>query len=127
MVGGGDFGMEVPVVALSARITRNGSGWKAVPPLSFLVRFTLGGDNGTESFGRVQPCCDVCEDVRKAHVILWGRRGRLWQVHVCPSLEPDARFLVRTKREWRHDDSGGFHGDGLKKGQDVITINCEGS
>ena len=52
-----------------------GSGWKAVPPLGFLVRLSLGGNDGTESFGRVQPCCNVCEDVREAHVILWGRRG----------------------------------------------------
>ena len=84
------------------------SGWKAVPPLVLLVRLALGGDNETESFGRVQLCCGVCKDVRKAHVILWGRRGRLWQVHVCPSLEPDARFLVRAKRKWRRNDSGGI-------------------
>ena len=55
-----------------------GSGWKAVSPLGFLVRIALGGDDGTESFGRVQLCCDVCEDIREAHVILWVRRGRLW-------------------------------------------------
>ena len=103
-----------------------GSGWKAVPPLGLPVRLALGNDDGTESFGRVQPCCDVCEDVRKARVILWGRRGRLWQVHVCPSLEPDARFLVYAKREWHCNNSGGFHGDGLKEGQDVIAIDCKG-
>ena len=110
MVGGSEVGMEVLVVALAARMTH----------------WAVGGDNGTESFGRVQPYCNVCEDVRDAHVILWGRRGRLWQVHVCPSLEPDARFLVCAKREWRCDNSGGFHCDGLKEGQDVIAIDCKG-
>ena len=69
---------------------------------------------------------DVCEDIRAAHVILWGRRGRLWKVHVCPSLEPDARFLVCTKRERRCDNSGGFYSDGLKEDQDVIAIDCKG-
>ena len=37
-----------------------GSGRKAVPPLGFLVRLALSGNDRTESFGRVQPCCDVC-------------------------------------------------------------------
>ena len=103
-----------------------GSGWEAVPPLSFLVHLALGGNDGTESFGCVQPGCDVCEDVREAHVVLWVRRGRLLQVHVCPSLEPDARSLVCAKGEWRCDNSGGFYCDGLKEGQDVVAIDCKG-
>ena len=44
-------------------------------------------------------------------------------MYVCPSLEPDARFLVCAKREWRCDNSGGFHGDGLKESQDVKGDN----
>ena len=100
-----------------------GSGWEAVPPLSFLVHLKLGDDDGIESFGCVQPGCDVCEDVREAHVVLWSRRWHLWQVHVCPSLEPDARSLVCTKGEWRRNNSGVFYGNGLKEGQDVITID----
>ena len=103
-----------------------GSGWEAVPLLSLLFYLMLGGDDGTESFGCVQPGCDVCEDIHEAHVVLLGLRGWLWQVHVCPSLEPDARFLVCANRKWRRDNSGGFYGDGLKEGQDVISIDCEG-
>ena len=102
--------MDIPLVALAARMTH----------------WAVGGDNGTESFGRVQPGCDICEDVCEAHVILGGQQGLFWQVHICPSLEPDARFLVCANREGCRDDSGGFHGDGLKKVQDVIAIDCEG-
>ena len=103
-----------------------GSGWEAVPPLSFLFHLSLGGDDGTESFGCVQPSCNVCKDVREAHVVLWGRCGQLWQVHVYPSLEPDVCSLVCTKGEWRRDNSGGFYCDVLKEGQDVVAIDCEG-
>ena len=94
MAEGGEVGMEVPVVALAPEDDALGSGWEAVPPLSFLVHIALGDDDRTESFGRVQPGYEVCEDIREAHMILWGRSGRLWQVHVYPSLEPDARSLV---------------------------------
>ena len=70
--------------------------------------------------------CDVCEDIRESRVVLWSRCGRLWKVRVCPLLKPDARSLVCAKVEWLRDNSGGFYGDGLKEGQDVVTINCEG-
>ena len=125
MVGGGEVGMAVPVVALAARMTL-GSGWEAVPPLSFLVHLALGGDDGMERFGCVQPGCNVCKDVREAHVVLWGRRGRLWKMHICPSLEPDACSLFYAKKEWRRDNSGGIFCDGLKEGQDVVAIDCDG-
>ena len=74
-----------------------GCRWEAVPPLFFLVHLAMGGDDGTECFSCVKPGRNVCKDVRETHVVLWGRRGRLWKIHVCPSLEPDARLLVRAK------------------------------
>ena len=71
--------------------------WEEVPPLCFLVHLALGGNDGTERFGCVQPGHDVCKDLRETHVVLWGQHGRLWQIHVCPLLGPDARLLVRAK------------------------------
>ena len=47
-------------------------------------------------------------------------------MHVCPWLEPDARSLVCANGEWRRNNSGGFYSDGLKEGQDIVTINCKG-
>ena len=100
-----------------------GSAWEAVPHLSFLVHIALGGDDRTERFSCVQPGRNVYKDVREDHVVLLGRRGRLWRVHVCPLLEPDARSLVCAKGEWRRNNSGRFYGDGLKEGQDIVAIN----
>ena len=80
----------------------------------------------TERFGCVQPNRDVCKDVCETQVVLWGRRGQLWQIHVFPSLEPDARSLVCAKGEWRCENSRGFDCDGLEEGQDVVTIVCDG-
>ena len=59
-------------------------------------------------------------------MVLWVRRGRLWQVHVYPLLEPDARSLVCAKGEWRRNNSGGFYCNGLKEGQYIVAINCRG-
>ena len=103
-----------------------GCRWEAVPPLCFLVHLALGGDDGTERFVYVQPGRDVCKDVCETHVVLWGWRGWLWQIHVCPLLELDACSLARAKGKWRRDNSRGFYCDGLEEVQDVVAINCDG-
>ena len=74
----------------------------------------------------MKPVRDVCKDVRKTQVVLWGRRGQLWKIHVCPSLEPDARSLVHAKGEWLRENLRGFDCDGLEEGQDVAVIVCNG-
>ena len=42
----------------------------------------MSGDNETDIFGCVQPGCDVCEDVREAHVVLVALAARMtrWAV-----------------------------------------------
>ena len=51
IVGGGEVGMEVPVVALAARMTR---WWEKVPTLGLLFRLAMGGGDGAERFRSVQ-------------------------------------------------------------------------
>ena len=75
-----------------------GCRWEAVPPLCLLFYLALGGNNGTERFGCMQPGRDVSKDVRETQVVLWGRRGRLWQIHVYLLLEPDARACPQEGR-----------------------------
>ena len=67
--------------------------WEAVPPLCLLFRLALGDDDRTERFGCMQPGTHVGTDVRETQVVFWGRHGRLWEVYVCPSLEPDAHAI----------------------------------
>ena len=74
-----------------------GHWWEAVPPLCLLFRLALGGDNRTERFVCMQPGYHVRKNACETQVILWGRCGRIWEVYVCPLLEPDARTLFRTK------------------------------
>ena len=54
-----------------------GCQWEAVPPLCLLFRIVLGGDDGTERFGCMQPGRNVGKDARETQVLLWGRSGRL--------------------------------------------------
>ena len=54
-----------------------GCQWEAVPPLCLIFRLALGGDDGTESFGCMQPGRHVGKDARETQVVLWGQRGRL--------------------------------------------------
>ena len=121
MVGGGEVGMEVPVVALAARMTRWAVGGRRSHPFVFLSISRWAATTG-QRFGCVQPGRGVCKDVCETHVVLWGRRGRLWQIHVCPSLEPDARALVRAKGEWGREDSRRFDKNGMEESQDVVEI-----
>ena len=74
-----------------------GCRWEAVPPLCLLFRLVLGGDDGTERLGYMQPVSNIGKDISEIQVFFWGRRGRLWQIHVYPSLEPDAHAFVRAK------------------------------
>ena len=103
-----------------------GCRWEAVPPLCLILHLALGGDDETKCFGCMHPGCNFCKDVRETQVALWGRHGRLWQIHVCPLLEPDARLLVRAKGEWRRGNSRVFDCDGLEEGQDVVAIVYDG-
>ena len=103
-----------------------GCRWEAVQPLCLLFHLALGGDDGTESFGCMQPGRHIGKDVRETQVVLWGRRGRLQEIHVCPSLEPDAPILVRAKGEWHRKNLRGFDGNGLEEGQDVVAIVYDG-
>ena len=70
MVGGGKVGMEVPVVALAPQDDALGFRWEAVPPLCLLFRLALGGDDGTESFGCMQPGRHVGKDACETQVVL---------------------------------------------------------
>ena len=89
-----------------------------------LFRLAMGVNDGTERFRSVEPGLHVGQDGRETHVVLWSRLGRRGEVDVCPTLEPDARTLVRAKGEWSCDDSWRFDDNGLEEGQDVIIIVC---
>ena len=87
--------------------------WEMFPPLGILLRLTLGSDNGVERFHGVQSGCHVGQDARETHVVLCRRLGWRGEVDVCPTTEPDARVLVRTKGEWIRDDLRRIDCDGL--------------
>ena len=59
-------------------------------------------------------------------MVLESRIGRCGEVVVYPTMEPDARALVRTKGEWIRDDSWILDCGGLEEGQDVAAIVCDG-
>ena len=99
-----------------------GCWWEAVPPLCLFFRLALGGNDRTERFGGMQMGRHIGKDARETQVVLWGRRGKLRKVYVCPFLEPDARVLVRAKGEWGREDSKIFDSNGLEEGQDVVAI-----
>ena len=65
--GGGDYRQDDTL----------GCWWEAVPPLCLLFCFALGGNNGTECFGCMQPGRHVGKDSHETQVVLWGRRGNL--------------------------------------------------
>ena len=87
--------------------------WEAVPPLCLLFCLALGGNDWTERFGCMQPGRHVGKNARETQVFLWGRRGRLWEVYFYPSLELDARALVRAKVKWCRDNLSRFDGNSL--------------
>ena len=65
--------------------------WEAVPPFGLFFRLALGGDNRVERFRSVQPGCQVIQDARETHVVLWSRFGQRGEIDVYPTTEPDAR------------------------------------
>ena len=97
-----------------------------VPPLGLLFHLVPGGDDGAERFCGVKPGRFVGQDARETHVVLWSQLGRRGEVDVCPTMEPEARALVRTKGERIRNDSWRLDCDGLEKGQEVVAIVCNG-
>ena len=90
------------------------------------MRLALGSDNGTERFRGVQPGRHIGQGARDTQVVLWVRLGWIGKFDVCSALEPDVFMLVRAKGEWVRNDSRRFYGNGLEKGQDLVTIVCDG-
>ena len=75
-----------------------GCQWEVVPLLCLLFHLALGGNDGTERFGCMQPGCHVRKDVRETQVVLWGRRGgfgRFTSVHCWNQTR--ARFAARRE------------------------------
>ena len=52
--------------------------WEAVPPLCLLFHLAMGGNEGTERFGCMNPGRHVGKDARETQMVLWGRRGQIW-------------------------------------------------
>ena len=70
MVGGGKVGMEFPVIALAARMTRWAVGGRQSLTLCLFFRLAMGGDDGTERFGGMQPGRHVSKDPHETQVVL---------------------------------------------------------
>ena len=51
-----------------------------------------------ERFRSVQPGCQVIQDARETHVVLWSRFGQRGEIDVYPTMEPDARVFPHKGR-----------------------------
>ena len=126
MVGGGKVGIEVPVVALAARMTWWAVGGRRSNPF---VSFSALCWAATLGRSTSAVCNRVIMSVRTPVRPMWscgtGLSG-LGGVDVCPTLEPDAQALFRAKGESSRNYSWIFDGNGLEEGQDVVAIVCGG-
>ena len=125
MVGGGEVEMEVPVVALAARMKLWAVGGRQSHPF---VSFSAPLWEATTGRSTSAVCNWVTMLVITTMRPMWSCGSGLCGVGRLASVQRwnQTRALVRAMREWIRDDSWIFDGNGLGEGQDVVTIVCNG-
>ena len=103
-VGSGEVGMEVPLVALAARMTRWGVGGRRSHPFVsfFALRWAA-----TMGWSASAVCNMVVTSVKNPMAPMWSCGAGLGSVGRLVSVQQQVQThaLLRTKREWCRGDS----------------------
>ena len=125
MVGGDKVAMEVPMVALAARMTSWAVGGRR-PHL--LVSLSISRWAATTGRRASDMCSRVATSVRTSVRPMWSCGAGVGGFGRCMSVQHrnQTRAHLSTQRESGSAITRGIYVNGLKEGQDIATIYCKG-